>query len=88
MKLWKLRPRFDLPNNESPWMENHLFGYDTAQGFIIRAETEGRARQMAQERGGEENENADAWLDSKYSTCEELLPEGKSEIILSDICNA
>ena len=53
MKLWLLEPAEHLqgrPRTENPWRD----GYNTVQGFVIRAETESRAREIAQARGQEE----------------------------------
>ena len=48
MKLWLLRPIEGLENDPwEPW-------YDKAFGFVIRAETEKRAREIANENGGNE----------------------------------
>jgi len=47
MKLWLLRPRV-LEDTFDPWEP----WYDKAFGFVVRAETEKDARQMAQERAG------------------------------------
>ena len=83
MKLWLLRPREEVYGTEldlwEPW-------YDKAFGYIVRAEKEKEARELATTGIGDEAK--EAWLDAKYSTCEELLPEGEPKIILSDIHNA
>ena len=71
MKLWTL----DL--NEE------FHGYDRCYGFVIRAETEEKAREIAHENGGDENrDNCYPWLNPKSSTCEELTVIGKEGIIL------
>ena len=83
MKLWILKPREVVYGTEldlwKPW-------YDKAFGYIVRAESEEEARKLGTLGSG--IEAAEAWLDAKYPTCEELLPEGKSEIVLSDINHA
>lgn len=93
MKLWLLRPREDrddLPNKDNPWDP----WYDKTFGLVIRAETESGARQLATENGGPEIEQGsekyytgrrDAWLNSRYSTCEELTADGEREIIITDV---
>jgi hypothetical protein len=102
MKLWELRPldkyrerddpgRMDNGNPWDPW-------YDRAFGFIVRAETEHQARQLAHENAGDENMEeklgvrvshaSTPWLNSKYSTCTELLQDGESGIILQDFYSA
>jgi len=57
-------------------------GYDCFWGFVIEALTEKRARKLAEEAHGDEEK--DFWLDSKYSNCEELKPNGEEGIWLSD----
>jgi hypothetical protein len=48
MKLWLLRPIEGLENDPwEPW-------YDKVFGFVIRAETEERAREIANENGRDE----------------------------------
>jgi hypothetical protein len=76
MKLWILKPQTITRNRDNPWHVN----WDCAIGFVVAAETEAEARMLAQKSGGDETnhekQNFDktfpAWLESKYSTCEEL----------------
>ena len=93
MKLWLLRPNKNLAKDDNPWEP----WYDKAFGFVVRAETEEEARKMANEKGGDEigpaqidvyRTGGDPWLDPKYSSCAELTPEGKSEIIIKDFASA
>ena len=81
MKLWLLKPMDDLINDPwKPW-------FDKMFGFVIRTETAEEARQIAQEYAGDEKYKNDAlvpWLDPKFSTCVELLPEGEPGLILND----
>lgn len=95
MKLWLLKPREDLsPKNNlwEPW-------YDKAFGFVVRAESEDQARQLANKNAGDEKfeqlegygaspGSPNAWLDAKYSTCEELSADGKAEVIIRDYASA
>lgn len=88
MILWLLRPR-DLSDNDNPWYP----WYDKCFGYVIRAETEQAARKLAHENAGDENREGflktkEPWLDKKYSTCVELVNDGKSEIIIQDFSNA
>lgn len=62
MKLWKLEREGD-------------YGYDQFIGFVIRASSENRARQLASEKG-------DIWLDSEETTCTQIFISGEEEIIL------
>lgn len=85
MKLWLLEAKHDLPKDDNPWEPwfNKIFS------FVIRAETEDRARQLAQESAADEGNPLEegsktAWLDQKYSDCTELLSEGSREVILHD----
>lgn len=83
MKLWILRP---IRNGEvdpwNPW-------YDKAFGFVVRAETEERARAIANKSGGDEiRDIPGAWLDSQYSSCTELTADGEEEEIMQDFHSA
>ena len=85
MKLWILKAREDLPDDENPWEP----WCDTKFGFVIRAGSEARARIIAQSLAGFETHNAPLtsktpWLDDKYSTCDELTAEGDEEVLLID----
>lgn len=85
MKLWLLRPRDDLSDQDDPWWKRH----DKAHGFVVRAETEQQAREIAHQQAGAENRTSaltDApWLDPKYSTCKQLLPDvGMEGVIVRD----
>lgn len=76
MKLWLLKAKEEMP----PWNS----GYDKAYGFVVRAETEERAREIAEENSGNEAAKYSAWLKLEFSTCTELLPEGEESLILRD----
>ena len=70
MKLWILK-RLD-----SGW-------YDEAFGFVLKAETEQDARNWANLEKGDEDSGT--WLNSKFSSCRELIPEGvEVGVILRD----
>ncbi len=94
MKLYKLTPAEELLEIDNPWSP----WYDKAFGFIIRAETPERARQIAHENAGEENKGEFAgrprantqtpWLDEKYSTCRELEKMGEEGLIIRDFASA
>ncbi len=93
MKLWLLRPKKDLPKDDSPWDP----WYDKVFGFVVRAETEEEARRLANEQGGDETgeirtivyrTGGNPWLDSKYSTCEILTEDGEPEVIIIDEARA
>jgi hypothetical protein len=89
MHLWLLRPRDDLPISDHPWEPFD----DKAFGFVVRAETEADARQLANAAGGDEcgpirtepyRVGGDPWLDPRYSSCVELLPDGPPGVIILD----
>jgi len=93
MKLWILRPIDGLAEDDNPWEP----WYDKIFGFVIRATNEDEARQFAHKNAGEENRGecgefsqkrvtntATPWLDSKYTTCDELIPEGVPGLIMQD----
>ena len=95
MKLWLLEPRTDNRDQwaEDPWVP----WYDKAFAFVVLAETEQEARQMANAEGGAETgpishcvyrTGGDPWLDPVYSNCEELLPQGEPGVIVRDYASA
>ena len=57
--------------------------YDQHFGFVIRAESEADARLLASKECGREFEQ-ECWLDKNQTSIEELLADGKQEIIVSD----
>jgi hypothetical protein len=86
MKLWLLRPRDDLPEQEDPWWNRR----DTVHGFVVRADTEQQARELAHKNAAQENRGsvctAAPWLDPRYSVCEQLLPDvGVEGVIIRDL---
>lgn len=90
MKLWLLRPVDKLSNADDPWTPWH----DKCFGFVVRAKTEEMARAYAHEQAGDENrgrflnrvtsETTEPWINSKYSTCEELVASGDGGVVLQD----
>ena len=83
MKLWLLRPLQPLPKDiKNPWKP----WYDRAFGFVVRAEYEDEAREIAGKEAGAENPGA--WLNSNLSTCIELTPDGPAEIVMQDFASA
>lgn len=73
MKLWLLKPK-----NDEHWDP----GYDKAHGFVIRADSERQARELAASKAGYEGK--EAWFRPQYSTCFELTVEGPAGVILRD----
>ena len=81
MKLWHLRaqPHFVLRRRggRDPWDP----WYDKTFAMVVRAPDENAARRFAAEFCGAEG--PEAWLDVRYSTCEELTAEtGEPGIII------
>jgi len=79
MNLWILRPVKNLPRNRSPWE----LWYDKCFGFVIRAENEKEAREIAAKERGDEDKKA--WLSSEYSTCKVLFASGEKGMIIEDV---
>lgn len=92
MKLWLLRPIEN--NHENSWSKFINFGYDCTYGFVIQAESEQEARQIAQCNGSDETKYWDSekaemviypvWIDKSLSTCVELVAEGEPGIVIED----
>lgn len=66
-------------------------GYDVTQGLLIRAECEGDARAMAdQKTRAEYEDNSDwrprhrPWMDTRLASCAEMTSEGAAEIVMVD----
>jgi hypothetical protein len=93
-RLYILRPVEDLPSRDNPWEP----WYDKRFGFVVRAQSEEDARKIAHDRAGDENRGefmgskiantAAPWLESRYSSCLELLPDGEIGLIIYDEARA
>lgn len=93
MKLFILRPKYDLKDEDNPWKP----WYDKCFGFVISAENEEEARNIAHENGCDENRGwfcdrkisntQSPWKEEKYSSCKELIDMEKG-IIMADIASA
>jgi hypothetical protein len=73
--LWILKPITDW----EPW-------YDKAFGFVVRAKTERHARHLAAQQCGDEG--AAVWKDPAATSCQQLRPTGKAEMVLRDFSRA
>ena len=94
-RLWLLRP-IGYPNetDDGPWVP----WYDKVFGFVVEAETEERAREMADANAGDENwgftrgdlatRKRAPWLNREWSTCVELAATGEQRIIMKDFAAA
>ncbi len=56
--------------------------YDEYEGFLIRAESEQRAREMAEAKRADEEKGT--WADPERSSCTLVTAEGAEEILLED----
>lgn len=91
MKIWKLEP-LNTSTHWSPW-------YDKAFGFIIAADTEARARELAAGEAGDENWSnstwrdvdddlrVNPWLEARFTTCVELEADSEG-VVLRDFAAA
>lgn len=77
MRLWILKP-IEVDKNGNPWEGS----YDVACGFVVRAYSEEDARSISSRNRGDEGN--DAWLDSERTSCNQLLENGMSGLILQD----
>ena len=88
MQLYLLKARPDLDDSVSA---KH-FGYDRHDGFVIRAESEEQARDMAQSKALAMSQGrrstTDTWTDPGITVCEKLSEQGASEILLEDFYEA
>ena len=94
MKIWLLQPNVILPKGENPWDP----WYDKAFGFVVRAESEELARELATAEQGDEGRGEffnskiantrTPWADPKYSTCKELPQDGDAGVIIRDFASA
>lgn len=74
MRFWKLEP--------TEAEDNPHVVYDCMSLFIVRAESEEQARELAASQ--HKDEGAECWLNPKWSTCEEFeFPtlDGAEEIV-------
>lgn len=81
MKLWLLRPTEGLPRFDNPWDP----WYGKVFSLVVRAETEAMARHYADMAENREFQNIKhPWLETKYTTCIELLVDGEPQVIIRD----
>lgn len=68
------------------WILKRLddFDYDQCHSFVICAETEERARKLAEAQETYWNDSDKAWLDSEKSSCQELVPSKEEYILFVD----
>lgn len=80
MTLWLLRPK---PEEERPGRDPWNLRWDCYYGFVVRAETEQEARNLADKRG-DESARGNPWQDPAYTTCTPLSADGPAEVIMED----
>jgi len=76
VKLWLLRP---ILLGKGAWKD-----YDVHCGFIVRADSEERARQVADGTVPKYEPTRGKWLDASETSCVEVTGDGDEEVILSD----
>lgn len=63
--------------------------WDTMLSCVVRAESEQRAREIAQKSGYDETSGGmTPWLNPEESSCDVLDPEGPEDLIIRDILNS
>lgn len=80
MKLYLLRPIHK--EGDDPWDP----WYDKCFGFVVRASSSEKARELASKENGDEG--AKVWLDPSYSTCAELATRGGEMVVIKDFAAA
>jgi hypothetical protein len=83
-----------LQEDDDPWDP----WFDKCFGFVVRAPTKRRARELANGAAGQENrgvflftkiaDTTTPWLDPKYSSCIELTGAGEEGVIIEDVHSA
>lgn len=74
MRLWKISRPGKIGDKAIYW--------DQSFSFVIRAETEKEAREIANANGGDERDlDGEFCLDPQNASCEELTPDGTHGVI-------
>lgn len=93
MRLWLLHATGYDPSGVAmnKFESDERFDYDCAWAFVVRAETEAEAREIAQSHGGDEvnrwtpkKEKLNTWLDPSVTTCLPLGPDGTPGLVIED----
>lgn len=82
MKLWLLKVKYTDASNNQPLSEAWVPPWDKTFGFVIRAETEEEAREIAQANGGGETEDASKWALINGSFQKKPAPEACKDVWL------
>lgn len=96
MKLYLLRPKCGEGKRDQPEDSRWEPWFDKAFGFVVRAEDEKMARELATQESGDEcgysytlyKRTGDAWTNPKHSTCIELMIDGEPGVIIRDFASA
>ena len=87
-KFWILLPREDLAPGDDPWEP----WFDKCFGLIVEARTESAARKIAHENCVSTDDTVlyerGVYLDSRYTTCVELVPTGEERVVMADFQDA
>ena len=78
MKFYIIKKKENLPQ-ENPWDP----WYDKCSAMLIRANDIRQARETAAKNAKDEGE--DAWLNTNFSTCEEIIKSDEPEVISQEI---
>ena len=88
IKIWIIKPKETINYMVNPWEP----WYDTCVGMVIFAETEKKARELADADAEAENRTSQAknemmkhpWLYKEMSVCKELVPGYKEHVVITD----
>lgn len=86
LKLWILRPLDAIVDTHDEAINPWYPWYDKAFGFVVSAENETQARQIAADNNADEG--GDAWLNAGQSICVVLQAGDKPEMIMCDMHSA
>lgn len=89
MKLWLLKPvGYDVEKGWDYKSYPRAWNHDCQFGVVVRAETEGAARDLAHAHSGDEtgwNKSGPlVWHDPEVTTCEEISMDGAPGLVLRD----
>lgn len=71
-----------FPGSDGAVLEVKRWTWDCSYGFMIRAESEEDARNMAAAECGDEG--PESWTDSDLSTCDIISADGAAEVVMQD----
>lgn len=78
-KLFILEKRQGIKWDKDPWHRQ----YEAYHAFVVRAESEQKARELAHNCRGDENQSGlNPWLNREYTSCKELKAGGGSGVVI------